>query len=139
MDGYAALLAHRKGDLNYRVTLPDREAKEMIKNDDLASLFAQDQLRIEQDAGRAFCGFKEPTISFSPTYKLVIGSRDTYETSDKKRTPSWCDRILYFQNPAREAGWLSVQSYDSVQELVSSDHKPIRAIMTAQASNLLFK
>ncbi|RKF65051.1 putative phosphatase family protein [Erysiphe neolycopersici] len=50
---------------------------------------AQASLRILHD------GWKEGPINFLPTYKYDIGAELTFDSSEKKRAPSWCDRILY--------------------------------------------
>lgn len=62
----------------------------------LASLLPHDQLRTQQKKGKAFHeGWREGDISFLPTYKYDIGSVAMFDSSEKQRAPSWCDRILY--------------------------------------------
>ncbi|OKL57788.1 hypothetical protein UA08_07023 [Talaromyces atroroseus] len=62
----------------------------------LNSLLSHDQLRIQQLKKKAFHeGWREGEIHFLPTYKYDVGSVAIFDTSEKQRGPSWCDRILY--------------------------------------------
>jgi hypothetical protein len=62
----------------------------------ISSLLPHDQLRLQQRKGTAFHkGWREGHISFLPTYKYDVGSVATFDSSEKYRGPSWCDRILY--------------------------------------------
>lgn len=62
----------------------------------IASLLPHDQLRIQQQTGKAFHeGWREGEITFLPTYKYDLGSVARFDSSEKHRGPSWCDRILY--------------------------------------------
>jgi hypothetical protein len=62
----------------------------------LQSLLAHDQLRIQQKLGKAFHdGWREGEINFLPTYKYDVGSVGMFDSGEKKRSPSWCDRILF--------------------------------------------
>ena len=62
----------------------------------LSSLLSHDELRGQQKKGRAFHeGWREGDINFLPTYKYDIGSVAMFDSSEKHRGPSWCDRILY--------------------------------------------
>ena len=45
-------------------------------------------------SGNVFRGFSEQPISFAPSYKFDTNS-DTYDTSEKKRVPSWTVRLCY--------------------------------------------
>ncbi|EHK98085.1 putative Type II inositol-1,4,5-trisphosphate 5-phosphatase [Glarea lozoyensis 74030] len=40
-------------------------------------------------------GWREGPITFPPTYKYDVGSVGMFDSSEKKRVPSWCDRIVY--------------------------------------------
>ncbi|EGG16677.1 RhoGAP domain-containing protein [Cavenderia fasciculata] len=109
------------GDLNYRIPLPDAEVKEKIKKKDFYSLFLHDQLYQQMKSGAAFEGFQEPPISFAPTYKYDAGT-DVYDSSEKKRTPAWCDRVLWkTSKTAENVGILTYRRH----ELLSSDHRPV--------------
>jgi inositol polyphosphate 5-phosphatase INPP5B/F len=62
----------------------------------LQSLLSHDQLRDQQKKHKAFHdGWREGDINFLPTYKYDVGSVGMFDSGDKKRGPSWCDRILY--------------------------------------------
>lgn len=62
----------------------------------IESLLPHDQLRMQQQKGKAFHeGWREGSITFLPTYKYDVGSVARFDSSEKHRGPSWCDRILY--------------------------------------------
>ena len=62
----------------------------------LDSLLPHDELHQQMKARVAFHdGWREGPITFLPTYKYDPGSVGVFDTSEKKRAPSWCDRILY--------------------------------------------
>jgi inositol polyphosphate 5-phosphatase INPP5E len=96
--------------------------------------------------GAAFKGFKEAKIYFPPTYKYDVGTQQ-FDTSSKQRAPAYTDRILYkyklpplgFRRPSAfnkdDDGRpnsppppIQCLAYDSVQSIVSSDHKPVWAL-----------
>ena len=59
------------------------------------------------------------------TYKFDVGTQDVYDSSAKRRTPSWTDRIVY-SSPGCQ---VICQGYASVPQLTSSDHKPVVALL----------
>ncbi|KAF5533315.1 inositol polyphosphate 5-phosphatase ocrl-1 [Fusarium mexicanum] len=60
------------------------------------SLLPHDQLRRVIKQRKAFHdGWQEGAITFLPTYKYDIGTVGLFDTSEKQRAPSWCDRILF--------------------------------------------
>ena len=62
----------------------------------LQSLLPHDELHAQQRLRRAFHnGWREGDITFLPTYKYDVGSIGMFDSGEKKRGPSWCDRILY--------------------------------------------
>ncbi|KAF1986082.1 DNase I-like protein [Aulographum hederae CBS 113979] len=75
----------------------------MLENFDPASLqttieclLPHDELYEVMKHRRAFHdGWREAPIKFLPTYKYDVGSVGVFDSSEKKRCPSWCDRILY--------------------------------------------
>ncbi|CAL9069074.1 type I inositol polyphosphate 5-phosphatase 10-like isoform X1 [Musa acuminata AAA Group] len=112
------------GDLNYRIALSYTETKKLLEENDWDSLFEKDQLKIEREAGRVFKGWKEGKIYFAPTYKYSNNS-DTYAgeivTSKKKRrTPAWCDRILWHGDGIVQLSYIRGESK-------FSDHRPVCA------------
>lgn len=107
------------GDLNYRVSLTNEEVRRRIAKNDIEYLYQYDQLTKEISSGNAFKGYSEPTITFNPTYKFDKGT-NTYDSSEKQRTPSWTDRIVY------RGGNTKPLAYSS-SELLFSDHRPVYA------------
>jgi phosphatidylinositol-bisphosphatase len=62
----------------------------------LSCLLPHDELHQQMKLRKAFHdGWQEGPINFLPTYKYDVGSVGVFDSSEKKRAPSWCDRILY--------------------------------------------
>lgn len=62
----------------------------------LDSLIPHDQLKRMQRQKKAFHdGWREGPITFLPTYKYDVGSYANFDSGEKQRSPSWCDRILF--------------------------------------------
>ncbi|KAL2132485.1 hypothetical protein VTI74DRAFT_3759 [Chaetomium olivicolor] len=62
----------------------------------LDSLLPHDQLlRVMRDRRMFHEGWREGPITFLPTYKYDVGTVALFDSSEKRRPPSWCDRILY--------------------------------------------
>lgn len=85
------------------VTLPDPDDFEPDPHGDPASLQAtldsllpHDQLlRVIEQRKMFHDGWHEGPITFLPSYKYDVGTIGLFDSSEKKRAPSWCDRILY--------------------------------------------
>ena len=70
----------------------------------LSSLLPHDELHAQMRARKAFHdGWQEGPIDFLPTYKYDVGSVGMFDSSEKKRGPSWCDRILYRTRRTKQA------------------------------------
>lgn len=70
----------------------------------ISSLLPHDQLRAQMKQGKAFYdGWQEEPVTFLPTYKYDIGTVGAFDSSEKMRSPSWCDRILYRTKKTKEA------------------------------------
>ncbi|KAF2142884.1 uncharacterized protein K452DRAFT_225809 [Aplosporella prunicola CBS 121167] len=83
-------------------TFDDNDAEELPAEFDpaslqttLASLLPHDELRQQQRKGKAFADWREGDVEFLPTYKYDVGTVGVFDSSEKRRCPSWCDRILY--------------------------------------------
>ncbi|EFJ26342.1 hypothetical protein SELMODRAFT_97137 [Selaginella moellendorffii] len=121
------------GDLNYRIALPDAQTRLLISRRDWQTLLRRDQLRTEKMAGRVFDGWQEGCIEFPPTYKYVINS-DRYsglllKAGEKRRTPAWCDRILWYGKGLRQLEYRRSESR-------FSDHRPVSAVFLAEVDVL---
>lgn len=111
------------GDLNYRIdTVPRDRCIEAVKKGELGKLLERDQLNLSRRKNPAFRlrAFNESSITFAPTYKYDVGT-DQYDSSEKKRSPAWCDRVLY-----RGAGRIKQVDYRR-HEVKVSDHRPVSA------------
>lgn len=85
------------------LSLPDPDDFDPDPHEDPASLQAtldsllpHDQLLRVRKEGKIFHdGWHEGPITFLPSYKYDVGTVGLFDSSEKKRAPSWCDRILY--------------------------------------------
>ncbi|CAN6439705.1 unnamed protein product [Victoria cruziana] len=117
------------GDLNYRIALSYRSAKALVEMHNWRALLENDQLRIEQKRGRVFQSWNEGRIYFPPTYKYMNNS-DRYAGDDmypkeKRRTPAWCDRILWYGRGLNQLSYVRGESR-------FSDHRPVYSVFSAE-------
>ena len=85
------------GDLNYRIDTMGRDTViKHVKENNLPRLLERDQLLLsrKKNPGFRLRAFAEAPITFAPTYKYNVGT-DDYDSSEKKRAPAWCDRVLF--------------------------------------------
>ncbi|KAH6641268.1 Endonuclease/exonuclease/phosphatase [Chaetomium tenue] len=95
--------AASKGSDDDSINLPDPEEFPEDPHGDPASLQAtldsllpHDQLKRLIKQRKVFHeGWREGTITFLPTYKYDVGTVTLFDSSEKRRPPSWCDRVLY--------------------------------------------
>ncbi|EGV63625.1 hypothetical protein PSN45_004421 [Yamadazyma tenuis] len=147
-DGYSFLKPNSHsffmGDLNYRTTkdiradtsaieeLTSLQDQTMTTNSSTEELVQKyDELSESIRNDQVFMGFTEACIDFPPTYKFNLGTA-IYNT---KRSPSWCDRILYqstyrnrhgaFKSGLSSSAVPRVKEYNSVKALFTSDHQPV--------------
>ncbi|KAL8472073.1 hypothetical protein ACS0TY_028702 [Phlomoides rotata] len=117
------------GDLNYRIGLNYEEARLLLEDNDWDSLLEKDQLNTEREAGRVFSGWKEGKIMFAPTYKYTQNSDlyagETTKSKRKRRTPAWCDRILWYGDGIEQLSYIRGESR-------FSDHRPVCAVFAIE-------
>lgn len=120
------------GDLNYRIDTMGRDTIiKAITSDNLPKLLERDQLLLSQRRNH-ISGVRrlhEAPITFAPTYKYDVGS-DQYDTSEKRRAPAWCDRILY-----QGSGKIKQIDYRR-HELRVSDHRPVTGLFRMRVKNV---
>ncbi|GAA0141590.1 phosphatase [Lithospermum erythrorhizon] len=117
------------GDLNYRIALSYRLAKALVEMRNWRALLENDQLQIEQRHGRVFEEWNEGRIYFPPTYKYSTNS-DRYageilRPKEKRRTPAWCDRILWYGQGLNQISYVRGESK-------FSDHRPVYGIFLVE-------
>ncbi|PNS16538.1 hypothetical protein CAC42_272 [Sphaceloma murrayae] len=111
------------GDLNYRIDAMTRDSVvRAVEQNNLPKLLERDQLLLSKKRNPAFRLrlFQEMPITFAPTYKYDVGTT-RYDTSDKRRSPAWCDRVLF-----RGLGRVKCTEYRR-WEVHTSDHRPVTA------------
>ncbi|XP_020571774.1 type II inositol polyphosphate 5-phosphatase 15-like [Phalaenopsis equestris] len=135
------------GDFNYRLFgLSYDEARDMVSQRCFDWLRDKDQLRAEMKAGKVFQGMREGQIKFPPTYKFEKHQPglSAYDSSEKKRIPAWCDRILYRDNRSISVAECSLECpvvssialYDGCMDVTDSDHKPVRCIFSIEIARV---
>ncbi|XP_027334964.1 type I inositol polyphosphate 5-phosphatase 2-like isoform X4 [Abrus precatorius] len=115
------------GDLNYRINMMDGEVRKLVAQKKWDELMNYDQLSNELRGGHVFDGWKEGLINFPPTYKYEFNS-DKYigenlKEGEKKRSPAWCDRILWLGKGIKQLEYRRAENK-------LSDHRPISSIFS---------
>ncbi|KAK9698908.1 hypothetical protein RND81_08G139700 [Saponaria officinalis] len=121
------------GDLNYRLNMVDSEIRKLVSRKKWNELINHDQLSEELRCGHVFDGWKEGAINFPPTYKYDMNS-DRYvgenpNKGEKRRSPAWCDRILW-------SGIGIKQHFYKSAEIKLSDHRPVSSSFTIKVEVL---
>lgn len=126
------------GDLNYRIGMQREQVIDLLSKQSTnkfeiwEALQNEDQFKKQQILNPLFrlFNFKEAPILFDPTYKYDRGT-DLYDSSDKRRVPSWCDRVLY------RAPSTLTNLYYRRHEVRASDHRPISAGFTIPVKTII--
>ncbi|KAM7250725.1 hypothetical protein ACFE04_022608 [Oxalis oulophora] len=116
--------------LQHEIYMADATTRSLVEKEDWIPLLQNDQLKEELMEGHVFQGWQEGVINFAPTYKYYPNSKDYYgchqsRKGEKSRSPAWCDRIIWFGNGLK-------QNIYGRSESKLSDHRPVRAIFTAE-------
>ena len=120
------------GDLNYRIDTMGRDAViKQIQQKNFGRLLDRDQLLLskKRNPGYRLRVFQESEIRFPPTYKYNL-QNDEYDTSEKRRSPAWCDRILY-----RGLGNVMMKEYTR-WDLRVSDHRPVSGMLSLRVKSV---
>ncbi|KAI0301894.1 DNase I-like protein [Multifurca ochricompacta] len=124
-DGTMALdheIVFMSGDLNYRIDQRRDAVVSSVQQNTYESLLVHDQLTKEMKTNIRLHSFMEGPITFPPTYKYDLHSTE-YDTSEKRRIPAWCDRVLWRARDPTRVEQLHYRRY----EPDISDHRPISA------------
>jgi hypothetical protein len=120
--------------MNYRISQPNEQVRKAISELSTVPLHEKDQLRVEMELEHVFIDYQEPPINFMPTYKFDINT-DSYDTSEKLRTPSWTDRILYrpkrpkvLNDNQTELESIETIHYSCAKDIKFSDHRPVSGL-----------
>ena len=118
-----------------------KKTHDMIVAQDWSKLLSLDELSREMATSRVLNGFKALQPNFAPTFKRqrntavdpTLGTSSVVEDAnysrkfyDKKRLPSYTDRILY-KSMSAFAEKIKPEFFEAVEATMSSDHKPVRA------------
>ena len=120
------------GDFNYRVEMESQLARIFVQHGQIDSVLQNDQMMIQKKNGQEqLSKYSEAEIRFAPSYSFDTGT-DNYDSSEKQRVPSWCDRIIW-----RSGDRLNTNFYDCLFDFKGSDHKPVRLSSILHVSELV--
>ncbi|KAK1576973.1 hypothetical protein Q3G72_003860 [Acer saccharum] len=121
------------GDLNYRIALSYRSAKALVEMRNWRALLENDQacyLSLYYDSDTYFNIWR---IYFPPTYKYSNNSDryagDDRHAKEKRRTPAWCDRILWYGRGLNQLSYVRGESR-------FSDHRPVYSMFLAEVESV---
>ena len=116
---------------SHLVTLTLPQICRAIERRDWPLLRRYDQLDSQMPNGDPmWVGWALAEPEFPPTYRFDVGT-DVYDTSEKRRAPAWCDRVLWRTTGARES--VRPLAFEDYKQLRASDHKPITCTLQCQA------
>ncbi|KAB2014259.1 hypothetical protein ES319_D09G212800v1 [Gossypium barbadense] len=121
------------GDLNYRLSMSDTKVRKLVALKRWDELLKNDQLHNELHSGHIFNGWKEGVIDFPPTYKYEMNSNryvgENPKEGEKKRSPAWCDRILWYGKGIKQLCYQRA-------EIRLSDHRPVSSMFLLEVEVL---
>ncbi|CAA6667195.1 unnamed protein product [Spirodela intermedia] len=117
------------GDLNYRIALSYRTAKALVEMRNWKVLLENDQVAI----GPRLRGLERREDLLPPTYKYSTNSDryagDDLHPKEKRRTPAWCDRILWYGRGLSQISYVRGESR-------FSDHRPVYSLFAAEVETI---
>eukprot|EP01097_Dermamoeba_algensis_P011402 TRINITY_DN882_c0_g1_i1.p1 TRINITY_DN882_c0_g1~~TRINITY_DN882_c0_g1_i1.p1 ORF type:complete len:528 (-),score=96.96 TRINITY_DN882_c0_g1_i1:111-1694(-) len=89
------------GDFNSHLdNFTKEEIEKSISSFELQKLQEEDQLtKYRKNKSHILSYFEEGDVFFPPTFKYDKNTKN-YDTSAKRRSPGWTDRILWWENPS---------------------------------------
>ncbi|KAF9673818.1 hypothetical protein SADUNF_Sadunf10G0063500 [Salix dunnii] len=116
--------------LDHEISLPEATTRLLVDRKEWNALLDNDQLRMELMSGQVFEGWHEGLVRFAPTYKYCLNSNVYFGCVEgrkgrKWRAPAWCDRIIWYGEGLQQRLYTRGESN-------LSDHRPVKAIFTAQ-------
>ncbi|KPA75083.1 putative inositol/phosphatidylinositol phosphatase [Leptomonas pyrrhocoris] len=122
------------GDLNYRLTLPYETAVQLASANRTVELLQYDQLTNElKNPHTPWQNFIAFAPNHAPTYRFDIGT-DTYDTSEKRRIPSFTDRVCVWSRRKSMESRIHLDGLAALMDVRSSDHKPVQALLRVPIS-----
>ncbi|XP_063687177.1 synaptojanin-1-like isoform X3 [Bolinopsis microptera] len=126
------------GDFNYRIDYANHEIRDLVKKKSWYDLQCADQLTVQKNEKKVFQGYNEGPLEFAPTYKYDLNS-DYYDTSEKFRSPAWCDRVLWrCKERCRYMDNLSPGKllFYGNTEIKTSDHRPVLGVVDIEVRKI---
>lgn len=119
--------------MNYRIDYRRDAIIAAVHAGDFEMLATHDQLikQMKFNRGFRFRSFSEGPLTFAPTYKYDRHSSE-YDSSEKRRLPAWCDRILWRPRELKRVKQLHYRRW----EANVSDHRPISAGFTVTVKSV---
>jgi hypothetical protein len=119
--------------MNYRIDARREMVIASVRSGEHQNLQVHDQLLKEMRFNRGFRlrSFQEGPMDFIPTYKYDPRTNE-FDTSQKKRIPAWCDRILWRVLSDSRV----LQTQYRRWEANISDHRPISAVFNLTVKSI---
>ncbi|KAJ2759512.1 hypothetical protein H4S06_002193 [Coemansia sp. BCRC 34490] len=99
---------------------------------------ADDETKKVQASSFALRAFHEMAIQFRPTYKYDPGT-DQYDTSEKRRNPAWCDRVLFRGGSGRSHARAQQASDNQSAQLQPAPERPVEYDPQGQITPIFYR